>query len=340
MTTPPDLRRLREGDEFGAALTKASQHELSSARLQESGRRIIEATAAPSAPSAPPRGLARRAIAAVVSTAGVIGIVVALRSLGSTPEPPPDRRSAFPPDAASPSVIAAPIDAAPSVDPASSAVELPGPPRTPPAAPTPRAAGTTSQPHLHAEVATVGRGAPPTSEPHLHAEVLPPGRGAPPASEPHLHAEALPPGRGSPPASDLAEQLRLYDTATASARAGDYAHALRTLDELERRFPRTTLAAEVALSRAEYLARSGAVDAAIAATEKLVADPRHAGRRAQLLRVLGDLWIRHGDCAKATHAFRDALSLSLPANEAAAVQTGIERCLPAESPRSGTGSGE
>jgi hypothetical protein len=269
MTAPSDLRRLREGDEFGAVLTKAAQHELSGARLQDNGRCIVEAMAAP---PVPPRHLAKPAIAGVGSVAGVVAIVAVVRSLASTPEVQQPARIAAPTvDAAPAPVVVPPPDAAPTAAPLPSPVEPPAPP------PPPKAAVPTTQ-------------------------------------------------RPSAAPSDLGEQLRRYDAATAAAREGDYQRALTTLDELERRFPRTTLAAEVDLSRADYLARSGAVDAAIAAIEKLIVDPRHAGRRAQLLRVLGDLWIRHGDCVKATRAFRDALSLGLPANEAAAVQMGIERC--------------
>jgi len=127
-------------------------------------------------------------------------------------------------------------------------------------------------------------------------------------------------------ATDLAEQLRLFTAARAAAQAGDYGQALAQLDELERRYPDTALRAELDLSRADYLARSGQERAAVTLLERLVADPEHVGRKAELLHTLGDLWRRQGDCTLATAAYREASQLGLAANQRAEVDRGLAAC--------------
>jgi hypothetical protein len=124
----------------------------------------------------------------------------------------------------------------------------------------------------------------------------------------------------------LARQLELLDESQALARAGKHAAALGMLDRLEREFPSTPLSAEIDLSRVELLRRAGRNEQSLHLAQKLLARPQHAGRRAELHQLLGDLWLESGDCERAVLAFRAALSAGLQGKRAAAVQRGLRRC--------------
>jgi tetratricopeptide (TPR) repeat protein len=127
-------------------------------------------------------------------------------------------------------------------------------------------------------------------------------------------------------ANPLAEQLALYDQAKDDAKSSKYARALERLDELERRYPDTALKPEIVLSRADYLARAGKRDEAIRFIEGAIADHRVIAKKAQVLRLLGDLWLDRGDCGKATDAFARALKYGLQGAEAQHAQKGIDSC--------------
>ena len=149
----------------------------------------------------------------------------------------------------------------------------------------------------------------------------------------HHHVAAITPDAGEPdapppPPSDLPQQIALYDAARAAETAGDYASALDRIDELFRRFPATQLRADAELTRAELLARAGRVADAIAAFEVLVADDSHRGRRGELLRTLGDLYRRSGDCTHAVDAYRRALAEKLSARDRADAERGRDHCTP------------
>ena len=79
----------------------------------------------------------------------------------------------------------------------------------------------------------------------------------------------------------LADELRLYDEARAFVKSGEHAAALASLDELARRFPKTSLAPESAITRAEVLVAAGRLDEASSLLSRLVIEPAHAGRRAE-----------------------------------------------------------
>ena len=127
-------------------------------------------------------------------------------------------------------------------------------------------------------------------------------------------------------ASELPEQIRIYEEARDASRRGQFAVALAKLDELLVRFPATPLAADAALTRADVLARAGKLAEAAAAFEALVADPVHRHRRGELLRTLGDVERRRGDCTRARDAYKRASAEKLTAAQSRDVAHGLERC--------------
>jgi TolA-binding protein len=157
----------------------------------------------------------------------------------------------------------------------------------------------------------------------------------PVAAPPHHHhvvatvtADAGEPDAPPPAPSDLPEQIALYDAARTAEGGGDHATAIARIDELLRRYPATQLRADAELTRADLLARAGRVADAIAAFEVLVADDGHRGRRGEMLRTLGDLYRRSGDCTRAIEAYRRALAEKLSARDRADAERGRDHCTP------------
>jgi tetratricopeptide (TPR) repeat protein len=140
----------------------------------------------------------------------------------------------------------------------------------------------------------------------------------------------VPPDAGVPDAatatSDLPEQIRLYDEARRSAARGDLSPALDRRDEHQRRFPTTQLRPDAELTRAELLARANRHDEAVTALEALASARAHAGRRAELLRTLGDLHRKHGDCARAVDAYTRALAAHPRERDRRDAESGRDRC--------------
>ncbi|HEY5926170.1 MAG TPA: tetratricopeptide repeat protein [Kofleriaceae bacterium] len=147
---------------------------------------------------------------------------------------------------------------------------------------------------------------------------------AAPKSAPAVVELAQPPA--VPPPSELPEQIRIYEDARDAGRRGDYAIAIAGIDDLLRRFPASPLRAEAELTRAELFARGNRVDEAVRAVEVLVADERHRGRRGELLRMLGDLHRRSGDCPRAVDAYTRALAQRLSDRDRTEVVKGRDRC--------------
>jgi tetratricopeptide (TPR) repeat protein len=137
----------------------------------------------------------------------------------------------------------------------------------------------------------------------------PPKQIAPRPSAPLTVQLTAPPAVPAP--SELPEQIRLYELARDAARRGDHAEAITRIDELLQRFPTTQLRAEAQLTRTESLARANRFDEAVAALEQLIGDDAHRGRRGELLRTLGDLHRRRGDCTHAIDAYTRALASKL-----------------------------
>lgn len=148
-------------------------------------------------------------------------------------------------------------------------------------------------------------------------------RPATPAATPALAISTPVP---TPATGTLADELRLYDDARAFAKKGEPSAALARLDELALRFPRTSLAPEAAITRAEVLVSAGRLDDASALLTRLVADPVHAGRRAELERTLGDVERARGNCTSARAHYRAALDAGASGEEASAVRRGLGAC--------------
>jgi hypothetical protein len=170
-----------------------------------------------------------------------------------------------------------------------------------------------------------------------------PAGAARPVKRPRIDPDAAPPAPPAPPppappASDLPEQIRLYEEARAAGTRREYDLGLERLAELLHRFPATPLRADAELTRAELLARADRLDAAAAALDALVADAAHAGRRAEqlrppragrravVLRTLGDVHRQRGDCPAALAAYGRARDAGPSARQAAAIDRGIARC--------------
>jgi hypothetical protein len=129
-----------------------------------------------------------------------------------------------------------------------------------------------------------------------------------------------------PAPSELPEQIALYEDARAAAGRGELARGIDLLDELLRRFPATQLRAEAELTRAELLTRADRLADAAAALEALAADATHRGRRGELLRALGDVRRKQGDCAAAIDAYTRARAAGVTGAESQKVDRGLERC--------------
>lgn len=196
-------------------------------------------------------------------------------------------------------------------------VALPGgEDREPPPAPRPRVA----VPAIDAGVVAPEPVAAPVAEP-------PPAPAPPPRKKPTRNAAPPPPDAGvEAPSSDLPEQIRLYEAARDAGRRGDFTVGIATLDELLRRFPGTPLRDEAELTRAELFTRADRIDDAVRTLEQLIEDPSHAGRRGELLRTLGDVHRKAGDCDRATDAYTRAQAERLGKRERAKVERGLARC--------------
>jgi tetratricopeptide (TPR) repeat protein len=172
-----------------------------------------------------------------------------------------------------------------------------------------------SEPNASIELATANTGyevMPPVPEPAKPSPV----RAVEPPPAP------IPP---PPPASELPEQIRLYEAARAASGRREFTQGLEHIAELLRRFPSTPLRAEAELTRADLLTRADRLDEAVAA-EALAIDNSHRGRRGELLRTIGDLRRKQGDCTRAIDAYARARATTLSATEKARVERGMERC--------------
>ncbi len=128
------------------------------------------------------------------------------------------------------------------------------------------------------------------------------------------------------PASELPTQLAMLEEANQNIKSGKHREALSLLERLTTRFPRTPLRLETELSRAEALSLSGQHNAAIPLIRRLLRDPSHRGRHAELWHMLGDLQLRQNDCASALSSFGKALALGLGNRRKHAAESGLARC--------------
>lgn len=135
-------------------------------------------------------------------------------------------------------------------------------------------------------------------------------------------------GHTKPVDGVLDEQLAIFQRAKAVADRGAADEALRLLDELEARYPETPLREEIAVSRAHYFVTAERLNEARKQIQLLLTDPAHEGRTGELLRLLGDVWIKGGNCTRAVETYRRAQSHRLSDSERQAVARGIEKCKP------------
>ena len=126
--------------------------------------------------------------------------------------------------------------------------------------------------------------------------------------------------------SNIGPQLRLYKKAKQAAAQGQYKKALKMLYDLEQLDPQGPLHHEVQVSRAEYLFLYGQYEQAIKVVIPLLEQPALAGKKPQLLRLLGDLWVHLGQCEKAKEAYLRALGLGLSQDQAQAARQGLKKC--------------
>jgi len=111
------------------------------------------------------------------------------------------------------------------------------------------------------------------------------------------------------------------------AKNGDHGKALGVLEQLLERFPDSHLRPDVGLLRVSCLLAENQLDAAHAEIERLLAGEIPIGKKAQLLQLSGDIWMRNGNCPRAVMAYRRALGLGLPNDNMESAQSGIRKCL-------------
>jgi len=175
---------------------------------------------------------------------------------------------------------------------------------------------------------------PPTSSAVIQESTNPPDQieepGPEPAKQPQDETQTRPRRKKAvskpKPTSSLPEQLRLFERAKAAASRGDPARALRALDLLDARYPETTLRGEILLARAEYLSQSDDDDAAIRFIESILDQPVVTAKKAQLLRLVADIWLRRGICERAVPAYQRALGLGLNRADASSARAGLKKC--------------
>jgi tetratricopeptide (TPR) repeat protein len=293
--------RLKHTDELGPLLRAAEPAELSAERLADNAAGVKALIASGTA-------VTLWKLLALLGLVVAAAVPLALFGL--------DLGHGRAPDAAAPPAIAA-----------ERAVEVPPAPGPSPAAAPPASGPPASRPPASAPppaspspTASAPAAAPPPAAPIRK----PPASRAP--ASPAGAELAPPPAAASPPSSDLPEQIRLYEAARDAGKRGDFPTALALLDELLRRFPATPLRSDADLTRADVLARANQLDAAIQAFEKLTTDDAHRGRRGELLRTLGDLHRRAGDCTRALAAYSRAQAEHLSARDRAEIERGRDRC--------------
>ncbi len=130
------------------------------------------------------------------------------------------------------------------------------------------------------------------------------------------------------PQSTLSEQLRIFEAAKSAASTGSYNRAIELLEKIQRDYPKTHLWAEIHLSRASYLVNSGRDQEALEFVSHLLPDRRLSNKKAQLLLLMADIWLRNNDCEKAVPAYHRALGFGLGVEERTAVRAGLKKCTP------------
>jgi hypothetical protein len=310
MNVDANPQRLAETEEFGGVVRALAEGRIAPARLAESAQAIRERLVK-GAPASPGPGAGPSPILAKVGLVVLAGAsaVLAVRHFAAVRPVTSQRAPALKVPTPAPETI-------PTTDPER-------PLEVPMAAPSPeRTAPERPRAHPARGSRSAGEGA---SE---SAPARPPSTAASPSPQPEVPRAQQPVPAASPNRSDLSLALALFEQAKARASERQYGQALSKLEELRARFPGSPLTAEVELSRADYLARDGRLREAASLVETLAASPTHAGRRAELRRMLADLWIKQGQCAQAARALDQAIRAGLAPAEADVVRLGLEKCAP------------
>ncbi|MBN1960642.1 MAG: hypothetical protein JW841_06825 [Deltaproteobacteria bacterium] len=132
--------------------------------------------------------------------------------------------------------------------------------------------------------------------------------------------------QAQPKDNKIEEQLNLFSQAKQAAQNQEIKQALKLLSELEERYPQTILKPEIELSRIHFLLQGQKNPQAIKALQKALQNNAHTGRKAQLNRILGDLFIKTNDCQQAIQAYQQTLNLEATGSEADRAREGIKHC--------------
>jgi len=128
--------------------------------------------------------------------------------------------------------------------------------------------------------------------------------------------------------SVLDAQLAFFNGAKASVEERAYRKALSKLDTLDAQYPGGPLAFESRELRARCLFFMGSLAPAEGLVDALVQESRSNRKKAELMRFLGDIQARRGQCAKAQESYRRALGLGLRDADSRAAKNGIASCTP------------
>lgn len=124
----------------------------------------------------------------------------------------------------------------------------------------------------------------------------------------------------------LSLQLALIRKAKAAAKRSDYSDALHQLDSFRSRYPNGSLLVEAQILRLEYLATLSRNQDGLELAAQLLSQPISLTKKAQILRLQGDLFLKTGDCSRANTAFRRAIGFGLPDSEVELAQRGLKKC--------------
>ena len=123
---------------------------------------------------------------------------------------------------------------------------------------------------------------------------------AEPAPEPTIEAPA--------PTSTLEAQLALYEQGKQKLRGGDLSGAIALFEQYKRDYPSGELRLEADVSLLEALVRAGKLAKADAQAKRLLARGSLGSRRAEILRVRGEVQARRGACDAAEATLQAALA--------------------------------
>ncbi len=146
-----------------------------------------------------------------------------------------------------------------------------------------------------------------------------------PRSQQIAAVEEAPPAELPSVPSLLSAQLALYQQAQQAAASGELTLALALLAQMDQRYPSHPLQAELAMSRADWLYQAGRYVEAGAHIDGLLGRPLLRGKKAQFLRMRGDILLHQGKNQQAADAFRRALGLGLNEAQAEAARRGLQK---------------